>query len=205
MNSNNFQSQYLEKVINEFAKLPGIGKKTALRLAIHQLNQPKEEVERLANALIEMKNEIKLCKKCHNISENDLCDICSSNKRDESVICVVESVKELLAVEATSQYNGHYHILGGRISPMDGIGPDDLNINSLEKRIKTNDIVEVILALSTTMEGDTTGFYIYRRLEKYNVLLSTLARGISIGDELEYTDEITLGKSLINRTPYKGE
>lgn len=205
MNSNNFQSQYLEKVINEFAKLPGIGKKTALRLAIHQLNQPKEEVERLANALIEMKNEIKLCKKCHNISENDLCDICSSNKRDESVICVVESVKELLAVEATSQYNGHYHILGGRISPMDGVGPDDLNINSLEKRIKTNDIVEVILALSTTMEGDTTGFYIYRRLEKYNVLLSTLARGISIGDELEYTDEITLGKSLINRTPYKGE
>lgn len=205
METNHFSSPLLENVVNEFSKLPGIGKKTALRLALHTLNQAKEDVFQFANSLISMKNEIKLCKVCHNISESELCSICHSNKRDKTLICVVETIKELLAIESTSQYKGLYHILGGRISPMDGIGPNDLTIDSLENRVKNNEISEVILALSTTMEGDTTGFYIYRRLEKYKIPLSTLARGISIGDEIEYTDEITLGKSLLNRVPYEGK
>lgn len=205
MDLNQLPSRLLENAVNEFSKLPGIGKKTALRLVLHMLNQSDEDALQFANAIIEMKNDVKLCKKCHNITEEELCSICKSNARDESLICVVESIKELIAIESTSQYNGLYHILGGRISPMDGIGPKDLHIESLEERIKTDEIAEVILALSTTMEGDTTSFYIYRRLEKFNVPLSTLARGISIGDELEYTDEITLGKSLLNRMPYHGK
>lgn len=205
MNINQLPSRLLENAVNEFSKLPGIGKKTALRLVLHMLNQPTEDTLSFANALIEMKNEVKLCKKCHNITEDELCSICNSNNRDESLICVVESIKELIAIESTSQYKGLYHILGGRISPMDGIGPKDLNIESLEKRVEQDDIAEVILALSTTMEGETTSFYIFRRLEKSKVPLSTLAKGISIGDELEYTDEITLGRSLLNRMPYNGK
>ncbi len=205
MDSYNLPSALLENVIAEFTKLPGIGKKTALRLALHQLNQPQDDVLRFVNAVKEMKTEIKLCKHCYNISEDEVCSICNSTKRDKTTICVVESIKELLAIEATSQYNGVYHILGGRISPMEGIAPNDLNINDLEERVKNNTITEIILALSTNMEGDTTGFYIYRRLNEYNIPISTLARGVAIGDELEYTDEITLGKSIINRTPYNGK
>lgn len=205
MELNQLPSRLLENAVNEFSKLPGIGKKTALRLVLHMLNQTDEDALIFANAIIEMKNEVKLCKKCHNITEEELCSICSSNNRDESLICVVESIKELIAIESTSQYNGVYHILGGRISPMDGVGPKDLHIDTLEERLISGEVAEVILALSTTMEGDTTSFYIYRRLEKFKVPLSTLARGISIGDELEYTDEITLGKSLLNRMPYHGK
>lgn len=205
MDLNQLPSRLLENTVNEFSKLPGIGKKTALRLVLHMLNQPDEDALQFANSIIEMKNEVKLCKKCHNITEEELCSICKSNNRDESLICVVESIKELIAIESTSQYNGLYHILGGKISPMDGIGPKDLHIDSLEQRVQDEEIAEVILALSTTMEGDTTSFYIFRRLEKHKVPLSTLARGISIGDELEYTDEITLGRSLQNRMPYHGK
>lgn len=205
MDISQLPSRLLENAVNEFAKLPGIGKKTALRLVLHMLNQTDEDALSFANAIVEMKNEVKLCIKCHNITEDELCSICSSKARDESIICVVESIKELIAIESTSQYKGLYHILGGRISPMDGIGPKDLNIDSLESRVENGEVAEVILALSTTMEGETTSFYIFRRLEKHKVPLSTLARGISVGDELEYTDEITLGRSLLNRLPYSGK
>lgn len=205
MDISQLPSRLLENAVNEFSKLPGIGKKTALRLVLHLLNQTSDDTMQFANALIEMKQEVKLCKKCHNITEEEYCSICKSNTRDESLICVVESIKELIAIESTSQYKGLYHILGGRISPMDGIGPKDLHIDSLIDRAQNENIAEIILALSTTMEGDTTSFYIFRRLEEFKVPVSTLARGISIGDELEYTDEITLGKSLLNRTPYNGK
>lgn len=198
-------SRLLENAVNEFSKLPGIGKKTALRLVLHLLHQTEDDTVAFANAITQMKKEVIICKKCHNISEEELCTICKNPNRDESLICVVESIKELIAIESTSQYKGTYHILGGRISPMDGVGPKDLNIDSLEQRIKTEDIAEVILALSTTMEGDTTNFYIYRRLTPHKTPITTLARGLSIGDELEYTDEITLGRSLLNRQPYHGK
>ena len=198
-------SRLLENAVNEFAKLPGIGKKTALRLVLHLLNQPNDEVMAFGNSVIQMKNEIKICKQCHNIAEEELCSICKSPKRDESLICVVESIKELIAIENTAQFKGLYHILGGRISPMEGIGPKDLHIDTLEERVKTGKVAEVILALSTTMEGDTTNFYIYKRLAEFNIPITTLARGIAVGDELEYADEITLGRSLINRTPYSGK
>lgn len=205
MDASQLPSRLLENAVNEFSKLPGIGKKTALRLVLHLLNQPDEDTLGFAHAIVEMKNEVKLCPNCHNITEQALCSICSSKSRDHSVICVVETIKELIAIESTSQYNGLYHILGGRISPMDGVGPKDLHVDTLEERVKSGEVNEVILALSTTMEGDTTSFYIFRRLEQYKVMLSTLARGISVGDELEYTDEITLGRSLLNRTPYYGK
>lgn len=205
MDISQLPSRLLENAVNEFAKLPGIGKKTALRLVLHLLNQSSEDTMFFANALIEMKQKVRLCKKCNNITEEELCSICKSTARDGTLICVVESIKELIAIESTSQYNGLYHVLGGRISPMDGIGPRDLHIDSLVERVKNDDVAEVILALSTTMEGDTTSFYIYRRLEESKIPVSTLARGISIGDELEYTDEITLGKSLLNRMPYHGK
>lgn len=205
MNNNQLPSRLLENAVNEFSKLPGIGKKTALRLVLHLLHQPNEDVSGFANAVLEMKSEVKICKKCHNIAEEELCSICSNPNRDESLICVVESIKEIIAIENTAQYKGLYHVLGGRISPMDGIGPKDLNIESLIERVKNQNITEVILALSTTMEGDTTSFYIYRRLNEFQIPLSTLARGISVGDELEYADEITLGRSLLNRTPYHGK
>lgn len=205
MDFSQLPSRLLNNAVNEFAKLPGIGKKTALRLVLHLLHQSDEDALGIAHAITEMKKDVKICKKCHNIAEDELCSICNSSYRDESLICVVESIKELIAIETTAQYKGLYHILGGRISPMDGIGPKDLNIETLESRVVNENVAEVILALSTNMEGDTTNFYIYRRLSKHQVPISTLARGISIGDELEYTDEITLGRSLLNRTPYQGK
>lgn len=205
MDLHQLPSKLLENAVNEFAKLPGIGKKTALRLVLHLLHQPNNDVTAFTGAIDEMKKDVKICKRCHNISEEEFCSICKSNNRDESLICVVESIKEVIAIENTLQYKGLYHVLGGRISPMDGVGPKDLNIDSLEDRIKNETIAEVILALSTTMEGDTTNFYIYRRLSQNSTPISTLARGISVGDELEYADEITLGRSLINRIPYDGK
>lgn len=205
MDLHQLPSRLLENAVNEFAKLPGIGKKTALRLVLHLLNQSHDDTMTFAHAIVEMKNDVKICKRCHNISEDELCSICSNPNRDESLICVVESIKEVIAIESTSQYKGLYHVLGGRISPMDGVGPKDLNIDSLENRIKTEKTAEIILAMSTTMEGDTTNFYIYRRLSAFDVPISTLARGISVGDEIEYADEITLGRSLLNRVPYHGK
>ena len=205
MDLHQLPSRLLENAVNEFAKLPGIGKKTALRLVLHLLNQSHDDTMTFAHAIVEMKNDVKICKRCHNISEDELCSICSNPNRDESLICVVESIKEVIAIESTSQYKGLYHVLGGRISPMDGVGPKDLNIDSLESRIKTEKTAEIILAMSTTMEGDTTNFYIYRRLSAFDVPISTLARGISVGDEIEYADEITLGRSLLNRVPYHGK
>jgi recombination protein RecR len=198
-------SRLLENAVNEFSKLPGIGKKTALRLALHLLHQSDDDTFAFAKAVEDMKRDVKICKKCHNISESEYCSICLNPNRDTSVICVVESIKEVIAIENTLQYKGVYHVLGGRISPMEGIAPRDLNIDSLEVRIKNEDINEVILALSTTMEGDTTNFYIYRRLSPLDVRITTLARGISVGDEIEYADEITLGRSLLNRVPYEGK
>ncbi len=203
MNIDKYPSKLLENAVNEFAKLPGIGRKSALRLVLHLLRQNPEEVNAFGNSLIELRNEIKHCKICHNISDTEICSICSNKARNESVICVVENIRDVMSVENTQQFNGLYHVLGGIISPMDGIGPADLEIDSLVKRIENGEIIEVILALSTTMEGDTTNFYIYRKLKDLNIKLSTLARGVSIGDELEYTDEITLGRSLTNRVPYE--
>ncbi|MCK9156055.1 MAG: recombination mediator RecR [Paludibacteraceae bacterium] len=205
MAENQFSSRLLENAINEFAKLPGIGRKSALRLVLYMLRQSKEEVEDFGNAIITLRNDIKHCKRCHNICDTEICSICANPKRDETTICVVENIKDVLSIENTQQFNGLYHVLGGIISPMDGIGPSDLNIGSLVERISTEDIKEVILALSPTMEGDTTNFYIYKKLAAANCKanITTIARGIAIGDELEYADEITLGRSIINRTPYQ--
>ena len=190
--------------MSEFAKLPGVGRRTAMRLVLYLLRQDAVAVEAFSNAIVTLKREVKYCKVCHNISDTDICRICSSPQRDSSVVCVVESVRDVMAVEATQQYHGLYHVLGGVISPMDGVGPADLQIDSLVKRVEDGGISEVILALSTTMEGDTTNFYIYRKLEKFGVKLSVIARGISVGDELEYADEVTLGRSIVNRTPFSG-
>ncbi|MBQ8673285.1 MAG: recombination protein RecR [Bacteroides sp.] len=199
-----FPSTLLEKAVNEFAKLPGVGKKTAMRLVLHLLRQDEETVEAFGNSVIRLKHEVKYCRKCHNISDTEVCHICSNPQRDASVVCVVENIRDVMAVEATQQYRGLYHVLGGVISPMDGIGPGDLQIDSLIKRVQDGGISEVILALSSTMEGDTTNFYIYRKLEHTGVRLSVIARGISVGDELEYADEVTLGRSIMNRTPFSG-
>lgn len=199
-----YPSVLLEKAVSEFSKLPGIGRKTAMRLVLHLLRQDVASVESFGNAIITLKKEVKYCKVCHNISDTDVCQICSNPARDASTICVVENIRDVLAVEATQQYRGLYHVLGGVISPMDGIGPSDLQIDSLVKRVEAGGIDEVILALSTTMEGDTTNFFLYRKLEKTGVKLSVLARGVSVGDELEYTDEITLGRSILNRTLFTG-
>lgn len=203
MNIDKYPSRLLENAVNEFSKLPGIGRKSALRLVLHLLRQSNEDVNNFGNSLIELRNEIKHCKICHNISDTEICQICSNPSRNESIICVVENIRDVMSVENTHQFNGLYHVLGGIISPMDGIGPADLEIDSLVERIKNDGIVELILALSTTMEGDTTNFYIYRKLKDKDIKISTLARGVSIGDELEYTDEITLGRSLLNRVPYE--
>ena len=200
--SSQYPSILLENAVNEFAKLPGIGKKTALRLVLHLLRQDSANVEKFISAIATLKQEIKYCSLCHNISDSEVCSICSDKSRDSSLICVVENVKEVMAIEGTMQFKGLYHVLGGIISPIDGIGPSDLEINSLVERVKTNDIKEVILALSATMEGDTTNFYIYRKLQPYNVKVSIIARGVSIGDEIEYADEVTLGRSILNRTPF---
>ena len=194
-------SQLLEKAVNEFAGLPGIGRKTALRLVLHLLRNTPEQVDSFAEALSRAKHEIKHCKTCHNISDTEICPICSNPKRDTTTICVVENIQDVMAIENTQQYAGLYHVLGGIISPMNGIGPNDIEIDSLIKRVACDRISEVILALASTMEGDTTNFYISRKLKDSNVRLSVIARGISVGDELEYTDEVTLGRSIINRTP----
>ena len=199
-----FPSILLEKAVNEFAKLPGVGRKTAMRLVLHLLRQDTAVVEAFGNAIVTLKHEVKYCKVCHNISDTETCRICSNPQRDSSVICVVENIRDVMAVEATQQFRGLYHVLGGVISPMDGIGPGDLEIESLVQRVSAGGIKEVVLALSTTMEGDTTNFYIYRKLEKLGVKLSVIARGISVGDELEYADEVTLGRSIVNRTPFTG-
>ena len=199
-----YPSILLEKAVGEFSKLPGIGRKTAMRLVLHLLRQDNATVEAFGNSIITLKHEVKYCKICHNISDTETCCICSNPVRDASTICVVETIRDVMAVEATQQYKGLYHVLGGVISPMDGIGPSDLQIESLVERVKNNEVKEVILALSSTMEGDTTNFYIFRKLADTNVKLSVIARGISIGDELEYTDEVTLGRSIANRTLFTG-
>lgn len=201
-----YPSQLLEQAVTEFAKLPGIGRKTALRLVLHLLRQDTEEVTLFADTVARMRREVKRCRVCHNISDSDVCPICSNPHRDASTICVVENIQDVMAVENTQQFNGLYHVLGGVISPMDGIGPGDLEIDSLVERVSNGDVKEVILALSSTMEGDTTGFYIFRKLAPFDdVKISIIARGISVGDELEYTDEVTLGRSILNRTPFEGK
>ncbi|MCR5129980.1 MAG: recombination mediator RecR [Prevotella sp.] len=198
-----YPSTLLEQAVQELATLPGIGRKTALRLALHLLRRDTEEVDKLGNAIIRLKHEVKYCSVCHNISDSEVCPICADKRRDGSMICVVENIQDVMAVENTQQFNGLYHVLGGIISPMDGIGPGDIEVDSLVKRVEQGGIDEVILALSSTMEGDTTNFYISRRLDHTGVKLSVIARGISVGDELEYTDEVTLGRSILNRTPLK--
>ena len=199
----NFSSKLLEDAVNEFSKLPGVGQKTALRLVLHLLNKEQEEVEHFGNAVIRLRKEIKHCSICHNISDNQVCEICSANKKDKEVICVVEDTRDVMAVENTGQYFGVYHVLGGLISPMDGIGPSDLFIDSLVQRVATTPVKEVILALSATMEGDTTLFYLYKRLKDFQIPITTIARGIAFGGELEYADEITLGRSIVTRVPYQ--
>lgn len=198
-----YPSVLLEEAIQAFHQLPGIGKKTALRLVLHLLRQDDEQVEAFCNAIAKLKKEVKYCQVCHNISDTDICNICSNPQRDGQCICVVENIREVMAVEATQQFHGLYHVLGGLIAPMDGIGPNDLEINSLVERVAQGDVKEVILALSATSEGDATSFYIYRKLSAFPVSISVLARGISVGDELEYADELTLGRSILNRTPFK--
>jgi recombination protein RecR len=200
MTLHHYPSKLLEQAVREFAKLPGIGNKTALRLVLHLLKQEPDEVENFGQTIIQLRNNIKHCKTCRNISDTDVCQICSNNSRDHEIICVVENIRDVMSIENTNQYRGVYHVLGGIISPMDGVGPGDLFIDALEERVAKGDIKEVILALSTTMEGETTNFYIYKRLLEYNIKITTLAQGVAVGDELEYADEITLGRSIINRT-----
>ena len=202
MSFSEYPSKLLENAVNEFSSLPGIGRKTAFRLVMNLLKRDSEEVKRFGESIIRLHREIHYCRTCHNISDSETCSLCSDEKRDRSLICVVENIQDVMAIENTRQYRGVYHVLGGVISPVDGIGPSDLKIDSLEEKVKNGGISEVILALSTTMEGDTTNFYLFRRLNKYNVFLTTLARGVAIGDELEYTDEITLGRAINNRNPY---
>jgi recombination protein RecR len=199
----NFPSRLLENAVNELSKLPGIGRKTALRLVLHLLKQDISSTDALGESIIKLRREITYCKNCHNISDTDTCLICSNPQREHSIICVVEDVRDVMAIENTNLYKGVYHILGGIISPMDGIGPGDLNIESLVDKARKGNVKEVIMALCTTMEGDTTNFYIYKRLKEFDITLTTIARGIAIGDDLEYTDEVTLGRSLVNRTPYE--
>jgi len=197
-----FSSSLLENAVNEFAKLPGIGRKTALRLVLHLLKQSEHEVEVFGNSFIHLRKEIVYCKVCHNISDTEVCHICSNPSRDHETVCVVENIKDVMSIENTQQFRGLYHVLGGIISPMDGIGPGDLEIESLVQRVKDEVVKEVILALSTTMEGDTTNFYIFRKLTPLNIKITTIARGIAIGDELEYADEVTLGRSILNRVEF---
>lgn len=199
-----YPSRHLERAVQEFSKLPGIGRKTALRLVLHMLRQSTADVEQFADAINTLKHEVKHCSTCHNISDTDLCPICADQRRDQQTICVVENIQDVMAIENTQQFHGLYHVLGGLISPMDGIGPSDLEIESLVQRVSQTQPKEVILALSSTMEGDTTNFYIFRKLAPYNVNVSIIARGIAVGNELEYTDEVTLGRSILNRTPFEG-
>ena len=195
----NFSSKLLENAVSEMSQLPGIGKRTALRLVLFLLQQPNSQTKDLSNALNELIDHVILCESCHNISDNKICEICSSSKRDKKVICVVEDIRDVMAIESTGQFNGIYHVLGGKISPVEGIGPNQLNISSLVKKVNSNQILEIILALSATMEGDTTNFYIYKHLENFEIKITTIARGVSVGNELEYTDEVTLGRSIVKR------
>lgn len=198
-----YPSLLLENAVNEFAKLPGVGKKTALRLVLHLLRQPEDDVDNFGNTIMQLKHEVHYCKVCHNISDTEICDICANPRRDRSVVCVVENIRDVMSIENTQQYTGLYHVLGGVISPMDGIGPKDLEIESLVERCANDGVAEVILALPTTMEGDTTNFYIYRKLSAMPVKITTIARGVAIGNDLEYTDEVTLGRSIVNRIEFK--
>lgn len=200
---NTYNSQLLDSAVAELGKLPGIGRKTALRLALHLLRQEETEAFALGESIINLRRNIRYCNTCHNISETETCEICSDRTRDSSIICVVENVKDLLTIESTHEHSGLYHVLGGLISPLEGISPSDLEINSLIERVSVGNVKEVILALAPTMEGDTTNFYIARKLAPYQIEVSILARGVSIGNDLEYTDEVTLGRSIINRVPYK--
>jgi len=199
----NFSSKLLEDAVAEFAKLPGVGQKTALRLVLHLLKQDRDEVDRFSSAVSRLRNEIQFCQTCHNISDSLICQICSAPKRDHAVICVVEDTRDVMAIENTNQYNGLYHVLGGLISPMDGVGPSDLEVDTLVERLKDDNVTEVIFALSATMEGDTTLFYLNKRLKAFNITISTIARGIAFGGELEYVDELTLGRSIATRVPYE--
>lgn len=205
MEIGNYPSAMLEKAVNEFNKLPGIGKRTALRLVLHLLKQDKSEIESFGNILQELSNKVQFCEKCNNISDDHLCNICSNPKRDFQTICIVESIRDVMAIESTGQYQGSYQVLGGIISPMDGVGPNDLHINNLPERIQHDNVKEVIMALPTTMEGDTTAFYIFRKINETGVRISSIARGIAIGDELQYADEITLGRSIRNRIDFNAE
>ncbi|WP_333695438.1 recombination mediator RecR [Flavobacterium sp.] len=198
-----FASKLLEKAVQEVSQLPGIGKRTALRLVLHLLKQPKEQTIYLTQALQNMREDIKFCSQCHNISDTTLCEICANNNRDGGLLCVVEDIRDVMAIESTNQFKGKYHVLGGKISPIDGIGPGQLHISTLVDKVKTGAIREVIFALSSTIEGDTTNFYIYRQIKDLPVKTSTIARGISVGDELEYADEVTLGRSIVNRIPFE--
>ncbi|MDT0650322.1 recombination mediator RecR [Autumnicola edwardsiae] len=198
-----FSSKLLEQAVDEMSQLPGIGKRTALRLVLHLLKQPESQTEQLAAALQKLRSEIKLCKNCFNISDTELCDICANPNRISEIVCVVEDIRDVMAIENTAQYRGLYHVLGGKISPMDGIGPSQLTIKPLIEKVKAGKVEEIIFALSSTLEGDTTNFYIFRQLEETPVKTSTIARGISVGDELEYADEVTLGRSITNRVPFE--
>lgn len=198
-----FSSKLLEQAVAEMSQLPGIGKRTALRLVLHLLKQPEGQTEQLSRALTNLRSNIKHCKNCHNISDTEVCEICANPKRIKEIICVVEDIRDVMAIENTSQYRGLYHVLGGKISPMDGIGPSQLTIRSLIEKVKEGEVEELIFALSSTLEGDTTNFYIFKNLEGINVKTSTIARGISVGDELEYADEVTLGRSIVNRVPFE--
>lgn len=198
-----FSSKLLEKAVNEMAQLPGIGKRTALRLVLHLLKQPTEQTQYLSQALTAMREEVKYCKNCHNISDVEVCEICSNPARNHKIICIVEDIRDVMAIENTNQFKGIYHVLGGKISPIDGVGPSQLNITTLVEKVKSGTIEEIIFALSSTMEGDTTNFYLFKQIKDFNVKTSTIARGIAVGDELEYADEVTLGRSILQRVPFE--
>ena len=199
----NFSSKLLEKAVDEMSQLPGIGKRTALRLVLHLLNRPKSQTEQLTDSLIQLVNQINFCTSCHNISDHEICEICANPRRDSETICVVEDIRDVMAIENTSQFNGLYHVLGGKISPMEGIGPQHLKIDTLVEKIKSGKVKELIFALSSTIEGDTTNFYIFKKIQAYDIKITTIARGISVGDELEYADEVTLGRSILHRIPFE--
>jgi len=198
-----FSSKLLERAVNEMSRLPGIGKRTALRLVLHMLKQPREQTVFLSEALMQMREDIRFCESCHNISDTAVCEICANKSRNHSVICVVEDIRDVMAIENTGQFRGVYHVLAGKISPIDGIGPGQLNIPTLVEKVKQGNITELIFALSPTMEGDTTNFYIYKQIRDCNIITSAIARGISVGDELEYADEVTLGRSILQRVPFE--
>lgn len=198
-----FSSKLIEKAVNEIAQLPGIGKRSALRLVLHLLKQPKEQTEFLSQAIVNMRADIKYCTSCHNISDSDCCEICSNVNRNHQIVCVVEDIRDVMAIEGTGQFRGVYHVLGGKISPIEGVGPSQLKIASLVEKVRSGSVSEIIFALSSTMEGDTTNFYIYKQIADSEVIMSTIARGIAVGDELEYADEVTLGRSILHRIPFE--